>query len=118
MSNIFIQATSKAIDRHGISATYKSISEGAYNVDTGSATNTETLYTVKMYMKHLKATQFNYPNMIGKDAGLFYILGYNLGFTPAPADLIVISGKTYKVDNVQIHSAGGVTVLYRVLAAV
>lgn len=83
MSNAFIQATSRAIDRHGISAVYKVITEGAYNVDTGSVTNTETSYNIKIYLKHIKANQFNYPNMIGKDAGLFYILGYNLSFVPS-----------------------------------
>lgn len=118
MSNAFIQATSRAIDRHGISAVYKVITEGAYNVDTGSVTNTETSYNIKMYLKHIKANQFNYPNMIGKDAGLFYILGYNLSFVPSASDLIVFQNKTYKVDSIQSHAANGEIVLYRVLAVV
>lgn len=118
MSNLFIKATASAIDRHGLSSTYKVITEGAYDVNTGSATNTETSYTVKMYMKHIKANQFNYPNLIGKTAGLFYILAYGLAFVPTATDLIVYDGKTYKVDSVQSHAAGGSTVLYRVLAVV
>lgn len=113
-----MQATARAIDRHGTAATYRVITEGAYDIESDSVTNTETDYSVKMYMKHIKATQFNYPNMIGKESGLFYILAYNLGFTPSPADLIVFGSKTYKVDSVQSHSASGQIVLYRVLAAV
>lgn len=118
MSNLFLQATSRAIDRHGSVATYRVITEGSYNIETDSVVNTETDYTVKMYMKHIKATQFNYPNMIGRDSGLFYMLGYNLGFIPSPADLIIFGGKTYKVDSVQSHSASGQIALYRVLAAI
>lgn len=118
MTTSFIRATSSAIDRHGISATYKVITEGTYNVETSSTTNTETSYTVKMYMKHLKANQFNYPNLIGKQAGLFYILGYNLSFNPAAKDTIIYSGVTYTVDSVQSHATNGQIVLYRVLAVV
>lgn len=118
MSNLFIKATASAIDRHGLSSTYKVITEGTYDVNTSAATNTETSYTVKMYMKHLKASQFNYPNMVGKEAGLFYILAYGLAFVPTATDLIVYDGKTYKVDSVQKHTAGSQIVLYRILAAV
>ena len=116
MTNLFVKATASAIDRHGITCTYKSITEGAYDINTSSVTNTEISYSIRSYMKHIKATQWNYPNLIGKDTGLFYILALGLGFTPSPQDLIVYDGKTYKVDNVQGHAAGGEIVLYRVLA--
>lgn len=113
-----MQATSRAIDRHGSMATYRVITEGAYDIESDSVVNVETDHSIKMYMKHIKASQFNYPNMIGKESGLFYILAHNLGFTPSPADMVVFNGKTYKVDSVQSHSASAQIVLYRVLAAV
>lgn len=118
MSNAFMQATARAIDRHGSLATYRVITEGAYDIETDSVVNAETDYSVKMYMKQIKASQFNYPNMIGRESGLFYLLALNLGFTPSPADLIIFGGKTYKVDSVQSHSANAQIVLYRVLAAI
>lgn len=116
MSNLLVKATASAIDRHGITATYKAVSEGAYDIQTGSTTNTETTYSVKMYMKQIKATQFNYPNLIGKESGLFYVLAYGLAFAPAVNDFIVYAGTTYKVDSIQKHTAGSDIVLYRILA--
>ncbi len=118
MTTSFIKATSAAIDRHGISATYKTVTEGTYNVETSSTTNTETSYTIKMYMKQIRENQFSYPNLVGKEAGLFYILGYNLAFNPSVKDVIVYNGTTYTVDSVQSHSANGQIVLYRVLGVV
>jgi len=118
MSNLFIRATASAIDRHGIVATYKVVSEGAYNVNTGTTTNTETSYSIKMYMKQIKANQFNYPTLIGKESGMFYILAYNLAFVPSSNDLITYDGVTYKVDSVQKHNTGSSVVLYKVLAVV
>lgn len=118
MSTTFIKATANALDRHGIVGTYKVITEGTYDVNTGSASNTETSYTLKMYKKHIKASQYNYPELIGKDSAMFYILGYNLAFQPQSQDLIIFSGKTYKVDSVQSHMADGVVVLYRIMAVV
>lgn len=117
MSNEFIQATAYAIDKHGLLATYSVITEGAYNIDTGSTTNTSADYSLKMYMKHLKTNQFSYPNLVGKTAGMFYILAYNLAFTPSVRDVILYSGKSYVVDSIQSHAAGGQIVLYRVVAA-
>lgn len=118
MSNAFLRATAYAIDRHGLTATYSVITEGVYNVDTSTTTNTSTAYSVKMYMRQIRASQYNYPNLIGQDSGLFYILATNLAFTPQPQDFITYSGKTYKVDSIQSHSADGAIVLYRVLAVI
>jgi len=118
MSNAFLRATAYAIDRHGLTATYTVVTEGVYNVETGSTTNTTTAYSVKMYMRQIRASQFNYPNLIGQESGLFYILATNLGFMPQAQDQITYAGKTYKVDSVQQHTAEGSVVLYRVLAVV
>lgn len=118
MSNQFIRAVKTAIDKHGLSSTYRAITEGTYDVNTGSTTNTQTDYTVKMYMKNISANQFNYPNLIGRESGLFYVSAYNLAFTPAINDYIIYNSKTYKVDSIQSHSAAGLITLYRILAVV
>lgn len=114
--NQFLIATKSFIDTNGISCSYIAVQEGSYNVETGSTTNTETTYTVKMYKKHLKATQYNYPNLVGKDAAMFYLTNDNLAFTPAVRDKITFSGITYTIDSIQEHSALGAVLLYRIIA--
>ena len=113
--NPFLLASLKAVNRNGTDCTYVSVAEGAYNVETGSTTNVETSYTVKMFKKHLKANQYNYPNLIGKDAAMFYLVNDHLGFTPAINDKITIGSLTYKVDSIQEHYARGDLVLYRLV---
>ena len=114
--NQFLISTKSFIDTNGISCTYTAVQEGAYNVETGSTTNTETAYTVKMYKKHLKANQYNYPNLVGRDAAMFYLVNYNLGFTPAVRDKITLGSDTYTVDSIQSHAAEGAVVLFRIIA--
>ena len=116
--NVFAKATSEAIERNGLSSTYKSVTQGTYDVNAGSVTNTETSYTVKIYMKNLNVNQFNYPNLIGKDTGIFYLYAGGLAFVPKPQDLIIFNSKTYKVDSVQSHAAQGSIVLYRIIGVV
>jgi hypothetical protein len=118
MSNPFIRATAAAIDRHGSMISYTSVQEGTYDVNTGSVVSTNTSYSIKSYMKHIRATQFNYPNLIGKEAGLFYILAYGLAFIPDVQDTILFNSKTYKVDSVQSHLANSQIVLYRIMGVV
>jgi hypothetical protein len=115
MSN-FLTATKQAIDTHGLSSTYKQVVEGEYNVETGTATNTETSFTLKIYKKHLKADQYNYPNLIGKDAAIFYIANDNLSFKPSSQDVVTYGSDTYKVESSTEFVANGVVVLYKVLA--
>jgi hypothetical protein len=106
----------KAINQHGKSCTYTIVTEGAYNIETGTTSNTETSYTIKMYKKHVRANQYNFPNMIGRDSALFYLVNNNLGFLPAPKDKITIDSITYTVDSITEHAADGLVILYKILA--
>ncbi len=114
--NQFLQSTVKLINLHGQQMTYVAVTEGAYNIETGSSSNTDTNYNVKMYKKHIRANQYNYPNLIGQDAALFYLANNKLQFTPNVRDKIVIDSKSYVIDNIIEHRANGVIVLYRILA--
>lgn len=107
-----------AINRHGINVTYKSITTGSYDVNTSSVTNTETLYTVKTYFKHIKAAQYYAPNLVGKDAGIFYLAADDLSFIPKAQDIITLNSKNYTVDTVHGHSFNGRIMLYKLIAAV
>jgi hypothetical protein len=111
----YLSITLKAINQHGKSCTYSVVTEGSYNIETGSTTNNETAHTVKMYKKHIRASQYNFPNMIGRDSALFYLANHALTFVPAPKDKITINAVTYTVDSVTEHSADGLVILYKIL---
>ena len=102
----------RAITTHGSNCTYSKVAS-VYDVETSIATKTLTSYSIKAYKQHLKATQFHYPSLINKDAALFLVSGYQLGFTPEVEDQVVILSETYKVQQVQQHSAYGSIFLYK-----
>lgn len=118
MQNPFVKATAGAIDRHGSMISYTSVPNAVYDVNTSSVVNNPVTYSLKSYMKHIKANQFLYPNLIGREAGMFYILAFGLAFVPDTNDTITLGTKTFKVDSVQSHSAGGEIVLYRVVGVI
>lgn len=105
----------KAISQHGKTCSYTIVTEGSYDVETGSTTNNETSQSVKMYKKHIRASQYNFPNMIGRDSALFYLANNKLAFVPKVKDKITIDGVTYNVDSITEHSADGLVILYKIL---
>lgn len=116
MSNAFLISAKRQVDRHGQTMTYSVVSESSYNIETGSTTNTNTDHSVKMYKKHVRANQYNYPSLIGQDAAVFYLVNYNLTFVPSIRDKITVDSKTYVIDNITEHRADGAIVLYKLLA--
>jgi hypothetical protein len=106
----------KAINTHGKTCSYSVVTEGAYNIETGATSNTESSYSVKMYKRHIRASQYNFPNMIGRDSALFYLANNNLSFVPAVKDKIIIDSTTYTVDSITEHAADGLVILYKILA--
>ncbi len=105
----------RAINTHGKTCSYTIVTEGTYNIETGSTTNTETSHSVKMYKRHIRASQYNFPNMIGRDSALFYLANNKLSFVPAVKDKITIDSITYTVDSVTEHAADGLVILYKIL---
>lgn len=114
--NPFLNSTKRMIDQHGQSVTYTKVTEGTYNIETGSTANTDTTYTVKMYKKHIRANQYNYPNLIGRNAAMFYLTNLDLAFLPSVRDKITANGETFEIDSVVEHSARGEIVLYKLIA--
>jgi hypothetical protein len=112
----YLAVALRAINQHGKNSTYTVVTEGTYNIETGSTTNTETAHTIKMYKKHVRASQYNFPNMIGRDSALFHLVNNNLSFIPAPKDKITFNSITYTVDSVTEHAADGLVILYKILA--
>jgi hypothetical protein len=116
MSNQFLLSTSKMIKMHGSAMTYTQVQEGTYNIETGSTTNTSTNYTVTMYKKHLKTDQYNYPDLIGRSAAMFYLANAELEFTPTVRDKILVDGETFEIQSLMEHRARGQLVLYKLVA--
>ena len=105
----------RALNTHGKTCSYLAVTEGNYNIETGSTTNTETSYSVKMYKRHIRASQYNFPNMIGRDSALFYLANNSLSFVPAVKDKITFDNVTYTVDSITEHAADGLVILYKIL---
>lgn len=116
--NYIDQTVKQMINLHGINCIYTSVITGEYDLATGTVTNNSSNYNVKMYMRHLKQNQFSYPDLVGKDAAMFYVSATDLVITPKVQDLIVYAGKTYKVDSFQSHAALGSVLMYRIIGVV
>lgn len=115
MANDFLRATKQLLQLHGKPAIYSRISAGVYDIETGSTTNSSSDISLQMYKKHLRANQYNYPNLIGKDAAVFYVAVDALTFTPKARDYITFDGVKYNVDSYSEHAAHGMVVLYKIL---
>lgn len=104
------------LERNGHNITYIRVVEGEYDVETGSTVNTETSVNIKAYPKIVKVSQFNYPNLIGKEVIDFLIGSDSLSSVPESADKIIYNNQTYSVVSHMEHSALGKVILYRVTA--
>ncbi len=107
-------ATARALGKHGQDCIYTSCSS-SYDIDTGSTTSTSNQYTVRTYKNHIRATQYHYPSLIGKDSAMFLFAGLNLAFVPKAEDTITLDSKTYKVNSFEEHCAYGTLALYKVI---
>ena len=114
--NKFLSATAQQINLHGASVAYTSKGVQTYNPTTSKSTSTDLDYTVKMYPKHIRANQYNYPDLIGKDVVMFYLANNGLGFVPKIGDYITYNSSKYQVNSFQSHAALGSICLYRIVA--
>lgn len=114
--NAFLQSTKQHLAAHGSVETYIRVSAGVYDIAAGGAVDTSTEYSVLMYKQHIKASQYNQPHLIGKDAAMFIIAGDALGFTPKVKDKINFMSEVYTVDSYQSHIANGEICLFKLVA--
>jgi hypothetical protein len=131
--NQFLIAAKQLIALHGESCVYTKVTSGSYDTNTGSVTNSEIKTPVIAYRKHLKATQYNYPNLIGKDALILYLPADSIFDTPTVNDKVQFTytkvddwlnyfyknqdvplDVEYIVDTVQEHTALNQVVFYRI----
>ena len=116
MANDFLNAAKRAIARNARSFTYKRIVTGAVDLNTGGVTNAVTDVPVSMYKRQIRASQFNFPNLIGKDIAEFYLIATDISFIPKVKDKVVDGAKTYTIETYQQHEAHGQIILYKMIA--
>jgi hypothetical protein len=114
--NKFLIASRRLVARHGTQCTYTCVTEGLYDPETLSTTNVELSSLHCMFKNHIRISQYNYPNLVGKDAAEFYLVNNALGFKPDVKDKITCAGTVYTVDTVTEHVGYGDVVLYTMLA--
>lgn len=110
----FLRAAKRAINSNGIDSQYKLKSQPVYNVETGASSQTETTINLKLFPKAVKVSQFNYPNLVGKEVIRFIALG-DFGAVPSTDDTIIFAGNTYSIESFSEHYAGSAVVLYQIL---
>lgn len=116
MTNQFLVSSKRLVESHGEPMVYSVITEGEYDVETGQTTNTETAYTVIMYKKHINATQYNYPNLVGRTSAMFYLVNTGLSFVPSVNDKITVNSETFVIGSIVEHRAQHDLALYRIIA--
>lgn len=114
--NRFLFTCVRLVNRHGVSSQAIQVQEGVYDPETLSTTNTEVQHTVVLFKNHLKTNQYNYPNLVGKDAAEFYLANNDLSFKPSPQDKIIYGSDTYTIDSVKENWAQGELCLYQLIA--
>lgn len=114
MTNPFNKSVIRQITRHGIDVTYIAVTEGTYNSDTGSVTNTETETSIKSYPKSLVANQYNFPNLIGKTLTEWLVIASNLSSKPNPQDKIKVGSEVHSVVSVKDVVARNEVVMYMI----
>lgn len=114
--NKFKQAAVKAVNRNGVASSVVQVQEGVFDYDTQTTTNTEVTHSVTLAKEHIKANQYNYPNLVGKEVAMFYLANNTLTFKPAARDKIVFQSETWTVSEIKEDWAGGECCMYRIVA--
>ena len=114
--NYFLNAVKQALKTNGAIGKYTRISAGVYDIESGTSTDTSQTYSVQMYEKHIKTSQYNYPNLIGKQVSMFYIAADSLAFLPQIKDVIEFASTKFTVDSFSEHMAHGQVVMYKIVA--
>lgn len=114
--NPFIQAAKELVYPNGLTITYKSISEGTYDYETGQVTNSSVETTLKAFPKVLKPSLYSHPSLVGKSVSEWLVVAPDLPSIPKPLDKILKGLEVFTVETYSEHVAAGEVVLYKVIA--
>lgn len=114
--NLFKKAAIDAVNRNGRILTYTEITRTVDKI-TGKVIENKVDFPVKMYPRSVKATQYNFPDLIGKEVITFYLAVNSLPFTPKMNDVITKDGKIFTIRFYDFHEAHGENCLYKITGA-
>ena len=112
----FIISANELINAHGSVVTYSAVTDGTYDSNTGTVTNTEVTTSIKAYPKRITATPYNYPSLVDKQLTQFLIAGNALASKPKTNDKVTLGTDVYTVNQVQEITADNIVCLYRCLS--
>lgn len=112
----FIQAAKELVYPNGLTVTYTSVTTGAYDIESGSVTNTTTETTIKAFPKVLKPSLYSYPSLVGKIVSEWLVVAPDLPSNPKPLDKILKGSEVHTVETYSEHVAEGQVVLYKIIA--
>jgi hypothetical protein len=111
--NLFAASASRMLTRFGTAVTFKAVTVGAYDTSLGTATNSFANSTVTAYKKQIAATQYNFPDQIGKELAEFYIHASSFPSSkPKVGDKITEGTNTFTIVKVSEHGAYGEIILF------
>lgn len=113
MNAELLKAPVRLINRHGVMIQYKSVTQGVYDVETGSVSNTEVTYSLKAYQYQGMSLQKDFPDLVEKEVSVFLVAGLSCSFTPKVGDKIESGSDLYSVSKIIKHQANSTVALWR-----
>ena len=103
----------KLLIKFGKNAAYKSIQASAYNPDTGSTANSETIYQVKCYLDQPNRQELAGGQVVTSDE-VAIVAAQGFAATPALNDKMLIDGRDRLVKMVGRVWSGEQVALWRI----
>lgn len=86
------------IHRNGVVCTYSKITQGVYDPELSSVSNTSVDFTVIARPTQASFSEKNSPNMINLDLKVFLLANTcDLGFVPSNEDIITFNSTAHKI---------------------
>lgn len=114
--NPHLATSLKAVKLHGAPVVYYVKGTASFNIETGQVTSTDQTINIQAIPKPIRANQYNYPDLIGKETTMLYVVNHQLTFTPSVNDKFAIGSDTFIVQSIIKHYARGDLVLYKLIA--
>ena len=114
--NPFKKAAIDAVKRNGRDMPYTSITRTVDKI-LGTVVETKVDYTIRCYPRSVKASQYSFPDLIGKEVVTFYLAVDGLPFQPKVNDTIKLDGKVFTIRHYDFHEAHGENCLFKLTGA-
>lgn len=111
----YLNVVKQQIQREGVTVTYSSTTQGVYNPETSTVTNSTSQTVLKAFPAVCTFSEQQNPNLVGVASKAFLMTSTDLLSKPKPNDEILQGTDKYTVKIVKEHWGSGVLCMYRVL---